>query len=259
MPRPEPGTVAVSLGRAFAGAQFDAEPVEVDTPYGPATVHRVDDQYVLFRHGRSHELLPHQIPYRAQIAALRMLGVQSLLSTGYVDLITDELPLHQPLLVSDIVMPTGLLPDGTPCTMFTEGPGRYLVVEGGLLSEALATQVRAIATVQGRPLAGSEVEVDHVAGPRGRTAAETRRLAGSGVQAVSMTLLPEIVLANEVGITVASIVVGYRTLSERLGYEAVEHRLAQTRERVEQLCAAFLRNASPVPSTNPLASFGRET
>lgn len=254
----EPGTLAVSLGRAFADATFEVEPVRVETRFGPATVHRFRDQWLLFRHGRAYDRLPHQVPFRAQMAALKELGVQSLLSTGYAGVLVDEIPLHQPILVDDVVMPTGLLPDGTAASMFDQGGG-YLVVEDTLVSEALSKQIRTIATLIGQPLPLDEVELDHIAGPRGRTRAETRRLAAAGAQAVSMTLVPEIALANEVGISVAAVVMGYRTLSERLTHDEVERRLAQARDRLESLGAAFLTHGRPVEPVNRLQRYGRDT
>ncbi|MCA9569619.1 MAG: hypothetical protein KC656_17355 [Myxococcales bacterium] len=256
---PEAGTLAVSLGRAFAESDFPADPVEVRTPHGTAVLHRSNDQWLLFRHGRPHQWLPHRIPVRAQMAALREVGVRSLVVTGFVGVLDDTLPLHEPLLVSDVVMPTGFLPDGSPATMFVDGDGGYLTLDEGLVSRRLAAQLRGIAIGLGDPLALPECEVHHVAGPRARTPAETALLARQGARAVSMTVVPEIVLANELGIATAAVVVGYRTLFETLTVPEAERRLAESRHALEALCARFLRSGDPVASTNRLARYGRDS
>ena len=59
----------------------DAEEIVLDTPYGapsaPITLGEVEGRRVAFlpRHGRHHEYSPHTLPYRANMWALRMLGV----------------------------------------------------------------------------------------------------------------------------------------------------------------------------------------
>src|ERR1700681_4697165 len=64
----------------------DAEEVTIDTPFGapsdPITVGEVGGRRVAFlpRHGRDHRYPPHRIPYRANVWALRELGVRQLLA-----------------------------------------------------------------------------------------------------------------------------------------------------------------------------------
>ena len=81
MPTPAHADVAVIGGTGFYSFLDDADEVEVDTPYGapsaPVSVGSVAGRRVAFlpRHGRSHEHPPHAIPYRANLWALRSLGV----------------------------------------------------------------------------------------------------------------------------------------------------------------------------------------
>jgi len=64
------------------GLLEEARPLEVHTPYGPhspgLTVGRIAGREVAFlpRHGSSHRLPPHNVPYRANLWALRELGVE---------------------------------------------------------------------------------------------------------------------------------------------------------------------------------------
>ena len=73
------------------------------------------------RHGRHHHL-PHTIPYRANIAALKQLGARAVLATTVVGAVDPSVPLGRPILFDDLFFPENRLPNGEPCTIFTE-PG----------------------------------------------------------------------------------------------------------------------------------------
>src|SRR5204863_8506494 len=78
-------TVGVFGGSGFYSFLDGAEQVEVDTPYGPPSappaVAELGGQRVAFisRHGRAHEYPPHRIPFRANVWAMRELGVRRIL------------------------------------------------------------------------------------------------------------------------------------------------------------------------------------
>ena len=119
----------------------------VETPHGLAQLHHLGDDagpIILFRHGRPHRYLPHQIPYRAHLAALAQLGVDRLLVTSSVGVLRSDLQLYQPLLLRDLLMPDNRLPDGTACSMFVAPqPGQgHLVIDGGLFDAGLMQQLR---------------------------------------------------------------------------------------------------------------------
>ncbi|MDQ4025483.1 MAG: MTAP family purine nucleoside phosphorylase, partial [Actinomycetota bacterium] len=73
--------VGVFGGSGFYSFLEDVEEVEVETPYGkpsaPLTIGEIGGKRVAFlpRHGREHELPPSQIPYRANLWAMKELGV----------------------------------------------------------------------------------------------------------------------------------------------------------------------------------------
>src|SRR6266699_5525321 len=75
-------SIAVVGGSGFYEFLEDAEEFKLDTPFGapsdPITVGEVAGRQVAFlpRHGRDHRFPPHKIPYRANIWALRSLGVR---------------------------------------------------------------------------------------------------------------------------------------------------------------------------------------
>ena len=75
----------------------DARSINLDTPYGepsaPITVGTVGDHEVAFlpRHGVKHEFSPHTVPYRANMWALRALGVRRIFGPCAVGSLTPEL------------------------------------------------------------------------------------------------------------------------------------------------------------------------
>ena len=77
--------IGVFGGSGFYNFLDDAEEVGVDTPYGPPSdrivIGTVGGRRVAFlpRHGRRHHLPPHRIPYRANLWAMRELGVRRII------------------------------------------------------------------------------------------------------------------------------------------------------------------------------------
>ncbi len=256
--------VAVILGSSFSRKppeSLELVPETVETPFGPFTVHQVNGlerpACVSFRHGLPYRLLPHQIPYRAQAFALHRMGCRALLSTSAVGVLDGSLPLFEPLLVNDIVMLENRLPDGQACTIFTEpSPDQgHLVLDEGLISHALTEELRTMATANGFAPA-ADVVFGYAGGPRTKTHAENAAWAGLGVQVNSMTLAPELVLANELGIPCAGLVVGHKySLPERsdpVDESAIDVSLARARSAIETVTERFLRESTPARFGNRL-------
>ena len=84
--------IGVFGGSGFYSFLEDVEEVELETPFGrpsaPVTIGEIGGKSVAFlpRHGRSHELPPHRIPYRANVWAMRELGVRRILLETAADL-----------------------------------------------------------------------------------------------------------------------------------------------------------------------------
>lgn len=266
-PRSPRNAVGVIVGSAFSLdvlEDLDPETVEVDTPWGRWQLWRlrgVDRTAVVsFRHGFPHRLLPNQIPFRAQAHALAAARCGALLVTSSVGVLDASLPLFAPMLVGDILMLENRLPDGTACTMFQEQrrDQAHLVLREGLLSDRLTETVGALCRAEGwEPV--KDLVFGYVGGPRTKTAAENRMWAGLGAQVNSMTLAPEIVLANELAIPCAGLVVGHKhslvgpTLPA--GPNAVSDSLAASKIALGRIVRRFLQEAAPVPFGNELFRF----
>lgn len=258
-------SLAIILGSAFdrtVPAPLDLAPREIVTEWGSQRVHETAPTaaghraYVLFRHGLPHRLLPNQINYRAQAAALRQLDCGALLINSSVGVLDPAIPLFTPMLVSDLLMPDNRLPDGSTCTMFVEpSPDHgHLVLNEGLFSAALSAQVHALAPDLIRPAAAGLVFA-YAGGPRTKTAAENRLLARLGAQVNSMTLAPEVVLANELGIPCSALVVGHKYSVPGIANPpaaGIRESLEASRSATGKILVDFLRHAAPVPFANHL-------
>lgn len=261
--------VAAILGSAFADSlpqELDLEPVEIETEWGTQVLHRLDSversAYVLFRHGLPHRLLPNQIDYRTQAAALQAINCEALLVTSSVGVLDPDVPLYRPLLVEDLIMLDNRLPDGQACTMFDAPSAEHghLILDDGLFATELSKQVRTLASKAQASVAG-EVVFAYVHGPRSKTAAENRLWPRLGAQVNSMTLAPEVVLANELEIPCAGLVVGHKySLPDRdsPAPEGLSSTLDRSREEQERIVTAFLREGEPVAFPNAIYRFGDE-
>lgn len=260
-------SVAVIVGSAFQTrslAGHELEPISIPTPWGDVILHKYPSQerpgYVLFRHGLPHAFLPNQIPYRAHTHALKEVGCEALLVTSSVGVLSTEVPLFDPLLVSDLLMPENRLPDGSACSMFQEPSEQHghLVLDEGLFSQALNAQLRSMAEEAQIPI-GGEVVFAYVGGPRTKTSAENAFWAKVGAQVNSMTLGPEVVLANELAIPTSAIVSGHKYSvphhDDPFAQETITSSLQRSHRFLETLVVAFLDKAQGVPFANRLYRF----
>ena len=260
-------SVAVILGSAFQDSMpqaLDLEHIEIQTEWGVQSIFRVRNfkspAYILFRHGIPHELLPNQINYRAQARALKEIGCGALLVTSSVGVLDPDLPLFKPILLSDLIMLDNRLPDGSTCTMFPEpaaGQG-HLVVTEGLFSEKLNQQVRELSGDLVYP-AKKPVVFAYAAGPRTKTPAENKLWHRMGAGVNSMTLAPEVILANELEIPCAGLVVGHKYSCAGIDNpddsESMSSSLESSRKSKQTLVIRFLEQGAAVTFGNQIYRF----
>ncbi|MFU8859452.1 MAG: 5'-methylthioadenosine phosphorylase [Cyclonatronaceae bacterium] len=263
-------SIAIIVGSAFDTAfaeKLNLSPETVRTDFGEMVLYRcgIDTTYpawVLPRHGFPHRFLPNHINYRAQAAALQQVGCKALLINSSVGVMDANLPIYKPMLVTDLLMPENRLPDGSTCTMFPEADPHHghLLLKTGLFSPEL----RAVLVSRfGKAIHATDQDVVFVyaGGPRGKTSAENRMWAQLGGQVNSMTLAPEVVLANELEIPTAAVVVGHKYSVPGVSNPAEEeiaNTLAQARNATEEILISFLTSGEPVPFTNEIYRFSHE-
>lgn len=191
------GVIGGSGFYSFFGA--DARRVHCDTPYGPPsaaiTVGVVGRHTVAFlpRHGEAHEFSAHTVPYRANMWALRELGVRRIFAPCAVGSLTPELPPGTVVVPDQLVDRTR----GREDTYFDSGG---VHVE---FADPYCPTLRAIASGLPEVVDGGAMVV--IQGPRFSTRAESQWFASAGFRLVNMTGYPEAVLARELEMCYAAI------------------------------------------------------
>ena len=181
----------------------DAEPVGVETPFGPATVTRGRfggvDALHLSRHQPGHVRLSNHVTHRANIWALSELGATAVIACTACGALDPRLELGSLIVFDDLHFLSNRLPDGSLCTFFAEpGDSRrgHWILHGGPFSSGVREALLAAAAESGHA-ARDGGTYGHVDGPRFNTPSEIAQLASAGVTAVSQTAGPEAVLCGE--------------------------------------------------------------
>ena len=179
--------------------------VRVSTPYGLVEIIKSDisNKQVFFmpRHGSRHTLLPSMVNYRANIAALKILGIKKIIAAAAVGSLRREMPPGSMVILDQFIdqtrgrITTFYSGEGHPVihTDFTEPycPGLRKL----LITECVKSGNNFSST-------GTYVTTD---GPRFETPAEIRAFARMGGDLVGMTNVPEVTLAREAGLCYATV------------------------------------------------------
>lgn len=188
-------------------ALTDIEEINVDTPFGKPSdaliTGSLDGTRVAFlpRHGRGHRLLPTEIPFRANIYALKMIGVEWILSVSAVGSLREEL---KPM---DIVIPDQFF-DRTrqrASTFFGEGIAAHVNFADPVCHK-LCDLIEQTARQE---LEGTDIHRGGtylcMEGPAFSTRAESETYRSWGMSVIGMTNLQEAKLAREAEICYATI------------------------------------------------------
>jgi len=182
----------------------NVESVKMTTPYGPPSssfqVGEFKDEVVAFipRHGPGHVIPPHSVNYRANIAAMRDLGVEYIISPCAVGSLKEDYRPGEIVIVDQFIDFT----KGRNYTFFDGGKTYHISV-----AEPMCPKLRAIfkdaAQVQGieHHDAGTYVCIE---GPRFSTKAESKMFS-QFADIIGMTLVPEAQLAMEAGLCYVSL------------------------------------------------------
>ncbi|GGO30215.1 purine nucleoside phosphorylase [Microbispora rosea subsp. aerata] len=192
--------IGVIGGSGFYSLLEDAEEIDVTTPYGPPsdsiTVGRIGERTVAFipRHGRGHTFPPHRIPYRANMWALRSLGVRQVLAPSAVGSLRPEIGPGALVIPDQLVDRT----QGREQTYYDEGGAVHVS-----FSDPYCPSGRAAAVATARQTGWDTVDggtLVVVQGPRFSTRAESQWFASAGWSIIGMTGHPEAVLARELAL-----------------------------------------------------------
>jgi 5'-methylthioadenosine phosphorylase len=197
--------VGVFGGSGFYSLLDEVREVKVDTPYGQPSdsifLAEVAGRRVAFlpRHGRRHTIPPHQINYRANVWAMRSLGVKAAISPCAAGSLQLAVKPGDFVVCDQFVDRTSGRAD-----TFYDGP----IVTHLSSAETYDPVLRdlAVATIRDH---GIEVH-DHgtvvvIQGPRFSTKAESKWFSDAGWEVINMTQYPEAPLARELQICYANI------------------------------------------------------
>jgi 5'-methylthioadenosine phosphorylase len=189
---------------ALAGLD-EAEEVRLDTPFGPPSeslrVGAIGERRVAFlaRHGRAHTLIPGEINYRANIFALKLLGVERILSASAVG------SMHEEIRPRDVVLPDQFI-DWTrrrPSTFFGEGMAAHISFGDPVCAETRGVLLTSARSCGARAHDGGTYLC--MEGPAFSTRAESALYRSWGVRVIGMTNLQEAKLAREAEICYATL------------------------------------------------------
>jgi 5'-methylthioadenosine phosphorylase len=231
----------------------DVHDLKVRTPYGRTSdilkIGRYLERKIVFlpRHGRGHQLPPHNVNYRANIWALKELGVKRILSSNACGSLSEK---HKPgdiLVLDQFIDRTKLRPStfyegGQVCHISAADPfcpelNTLLVKEGQSKNIAIK-------------LGGTYVCIE---GPRFSTRAESRMFRQWGADVVGMTVYPECMLAREMEICYSSLalVTDFDVWADKpVNVDAILNVMKSNVEKTKKLFASTIPKISQTATCN---------
>ena len=210
------------LGEAlqiFGNGRVETVSTPFGAPSGPITVSRVDgiEVALLPRHGTGHLLNPSKVPYRANIFALKTLGVTQIIASGAVGSLSEEIAPRS-LVIPDQIIDRTYLRKPT----FFEDIAAHVE-----LSSPFCSALRDVLAAGSGP-SGIQVHPSGtyvcMEGPQLSTRAESQMHRAFGGLVIGMTGMPEARLAREAEICYASVALVTDYDSWRVNLENVEKR-----------------------------------
>jgi 5'-methylthioadenosine phosphorylase len=179
--------------------------VVVETPFGmpsdPVVIGEVAGRRVAFlpRHGRDHRFPPHRIPYRANLWALRSIGVRQVIAPSAVGSLT---PSYGP---GTLAVPDQIVDRTTSRaqTFYDEGGAVHVQFADPYCPVGRARAIAAATDSGWAPVPSATLVI--IEGPRFSTRAESRWYAAQSWTLIGMTALPEAVLARELALCYTTI------------------------------------------------------
>jgi 5'-methylthioadenosine phosphorylase len=233
----------------------DVEEIVVETPFGatsaPIVAGTLGDVRLLFipRHGRGHTLTPSEVPYRANIWALKKLGAQWCISVSAVGSLKEEIVPGHVVIVDQFIDRT----KGRASTFFGEGIVGH-VAFGDPVSPVLAKVLLGASKTAGATVheGGTYVCME---GPAFSTRAESNLYRSWGASVIGMTNLPEAKLAREAEIAYATIALatdydcwheGHDDVSVAAVLDTVRKNVSMARQIIREAAANIPADLDPL-------------
>lgn len=255
--QPQVGIIGGSgLGDALA-KQSGGRSISIDSPYGPPSSDPVIADWegveiaFISRHGPSHRFNPSNVPYRANIWALKKLGVTSIIASGATGSLREDIePGH--LVLCDQVIDKTFRPQST----FFDAEGVVAHVE---LADPFCARLRGVLAEAGKKVAttvhaaGTYVCME---GPQFSTRAESQMHRQWGGDLIGMTCMPEARLAREAELCYALIALPtdydcWRPVDANKGHQVLLAEIIGNLDRATQNAIALIHEALKILRDGP--------
>jgi 5'-methylthioadenosine phosphorylase len=242
--------IGVFGGSGFYELLTEAREVRIDTPYGePAAllmVGTVEGVEVAFmpRHGRSHELPPHRVPYRANVWAMKQAGAACVIGPCAAGSLDKDLGPGTFVVCDQLVDRTS----GRDATFFDGPEVQHLSFADPYCEELRTHALAALAEVGAPARDGGTVVV--IQGPRFSTRAESAFYAAQGWQVINMTQAPEAALVRELGMCYVNISVitdydvGVEGVAEPVTHDEVLRQFARSVDTLRDVIRSLVPRAA---------------
>lgn len=224
--------------------------IKVKTRFGfpsdEITIGKASGKKIAFlpRHGRKHQLPPHKIPYRANIAALKKIGVQRVIAPCTVGSLKTSIRPGHFVICDQFVDRTKKRED-----TFFRGP-KVAHIE---MDHPYCSELRKVTISEGKKIKlkiHSEGTVVVIEGPRFSTLAESLWFSKMGWDVINMTQYPEVVLAAEMGICYVniSLVTDYdvgiyaKTKIEPVSVKKILDNFKKNTKKLKKLMSVIIKN-----------------
>lgn len=241
--------IGVIGGSGFYSLLEDVQEIKVDTPYGAPSdslfLAEVGGRKVVFlpRHGRRHTIPPHKINYRANVWAIRSLGVKAVISPCAAGSLQHTVKPGDFVVCDQLVDRTNGRAD-----TFYDGPIVTHLSSAEMYDPVLRRL--AIETIRDHGITVHETgTIVIIQGPRFSTKAESKWFSDAGWEVISMTQYPEAWLCRELGMAVVNIALitdydagvleGTEAVDARSVLEVFEENATRIREVVIDLIGRF--------------------
>jgi len=244
--------IGVFGGSGFYSFLDEVERVDVETPYGkpsaPVTIGEIGGRRVAFmpRHGERHELPPAQINYRANVWALKEVGVRRIIGPNASGALRPDLELGEFVICDQFVDRTSGRAD-----TFYEGPETtHVSAADPYCPDLRRILVETAADLGIKARDGGTVVV--IQGPRFSTRAESKWFQQAGWDMINMTAYPEGYLARELELCYANIAmvtdhdVGVEG-TEPVTHETVVKVFTENNARLRELLFSAIPKIGPQP------------
>jgi 5'-methylthioadenosine phosphorylase len=239
--------IGVFGGSGFYSLLEDVREIKVDTPYGPPSdsflLATVGGRRVAFlpRHGRRHTIPPHRINYRANVWAMRSLGVKAVISPCAAGSLQRDVAPGDFVVCDQFVDRTRNRED-----TFFDGPIPSHLSSAETYDPTLRQIAIDVIREHGIPV-HERGTVVVISGPRFSTKAESKWFSDAGWEVINMTQYPEAFLCRELGMAVVNISLitdydaGVHEGTEAVDAQSVLEVFQQNAARIQKVVLEMIR------------------